>query len=140
MVWFWIAKKGQNGISKGKFRITREKTLTTVYCLIISALNTKMKQLEHERDSLITALKLQQHEFEQGQSQINDREMWHTRKTKCPQSVAHENEKVSSNLTTQNSFCCLERWDERRCSWASRATAFKKCCKPYSCQDTDYFW
>ena len=35
------------------------------YTLITSDLNSKVKELEHERDSLVTAMKLQQQEFEQ---------------------------------------------------------------------------
>ena len=42
----------------------REKNLN--YALITSDLNSKIKELEHERDSLVTAMKLQQQEFEQG--------------------------------------------------------------------------
>ena len=36
------------------------------YALITSDLNSKVKELEHERDNLVTAMKRQQQEFEQG--------------------------------------------------------------------------
>ena len=60
---------------------TREKILNLF--LITSDLNTKVKVLENERDSLIVASKLQQQEFEQGQitkekSPVGDIEKWQT--------------------------------------------------------------
>ena len=42
----------------------REKNLN--YALITSDLNSKVKEHEHEKDSLVTAMKLQQQELEQG--------------------------------------------------------------------------
>ena len=54
----------------------REKNLN--FALITSDLNSKVKELEHERDSLVTAMKLQQQEFEQGHYEREDGEKWKT--------------------------------------------------------------
>ena len=54
----------------------REKNLN--FALITSDLNSKVKELEHERDSLVTAMKLQQQEFEQGHYERQDGEKWKT--------------------------------------------------------------
>ena len=56
----------------------REKNLN--FALITSDINSKVKELEHERDSLVTAMKLQQQEFEQGHYvyEREDGEKWKT--------------------------------------------------------------
>ena len=54
----------------------REKNLN--FAIITSDLNSKVKELEHERDSLVTAMKLQQQEFEQGHYEREDGEKWKT--------------------------------------------------------------
>ena len=54
----------------------REKNLN--FALITSDLNSKVKELEHERDSLVTAMRLQQQEFEQGHYEPEDGQKWKT--------------------------------------------------------------
>ena len=56
-------RRGKDNLLKENAEL-REKNLN--YALITSDLNSKVKELEHERDSLVTAMKLQQQEFEQG--------------------------------------------------------------------------
>ena len=49
-------------------------------CLVTSDLNTRIKDLERERDSLVTALKLQQQDLEQNQhNNITHSGKWQTK-------------------------------------------------------------
>lgn len=60
--------------------ILRERNLNI--SLIMSDLNTKVKNLEQEKDSLITALKLQQQDYQQSLNNLN-----HNNMENCPNDV-----------------------------------------------------
>ena len=80
----------------------RERNLNL--CLITSDLNTRIKDLERERDSLVTALKLQQQDFEQNlHNNANHSVKWQTKTV----SRQKEDRSKQQNLNMQNRFISL---------------------------------
>ena len=60
--------------------LKRDKMRLLNLCLVTSDLNTRIKDLERERDSLVTALKLQQQDLEQNQhNNITHSGKWQTK-------------------------------------------------------------
>ena len=80
----------------------RERNLNLY--LITSDLNTRIKDLERERDSLVTALKLQQQDFEQNlHNNANHSVKWQTKTV----SRQKEDRSKQQNLNMQNRFISL---------------------------------
>ena len=80
----------------------RERNLNL--CLITSDLNTRIKDLERERDSLVTALKLQQQDFEQNlHNNANHSVKWQSKTV----SRQKEDRSKQQNLNMQNRFISL---------------------------------
>ena len=80
----------------------REKMLNL--SLTTSDLKTKVKDLEHERDSLLTALKLQQQDIEQNRTTTQKRlAEWKT--TSAPK---NKDNQASATLNLHNSFGTLD--------------------------------
>ena len=89
----------------------RERNLNL--CLVTSDLNTRIKDLERERDSLVTALKLQQQDLEQNQhNNITHSGKWQAKIA----SRKKEDRSKQQNLNLQNkfTFLCDELGDENK--------------------------